>query len=292
MRETVDGKERIPPGAVERPVEMRKRCYRRFDRAERIGHVALMVSFVGLAFTGLPLLFSEQSWAGRLARGLGGFEIAGLLHRVFAVVMISLFFWHLARVFWRVVFERDWGMLWGPRSLVPQPRDVREFYQHVRFFLGRGERPRFERFTYWEKFDYWAVFWGMAIIGGSGLIMWFPIFFTQFLPGWSLNLALLVHGAEALLAVGFIFPVHIFNNHLRAEKFPMDMVMFTGAVDEDEWRVERPEEYDRLRREGRLADYETEPAKPGFVMAARVYGTVIVLLGFVTLGLILYSVLG
>jgi cytochrome b subunit of formate dehydrogenase len=268
------------------------RYYRRFDRPERIGHVALMISFVGLAITGLPLLFSEQPWAGWLARSLGGFEAAGFLHRFFAVVMVTLFVWHLARVFRRVAFEGDWGMLWGPRSMVPQPRDVREFYQHILFFLGLRDRPRFERYAYWEKFDYWAVFWGMAIIGGSGLIMWFPGFFTQFLPGWTLNLALLIHGAEALLAVGFIFTIHLFNNHLRAEKFPMDLVMFTGHVSEEELRTERPDEYERLRRQGTLADYETEPAKPGFVIAARVYGTVIILLGLFTLGLILYSVLG
>ena len=58
--------------------------------------------------------------------------------------------------------------------MVPQPRDVRELHEHTRWFLGLGPRPEFDRYTYWEKFDYWAVFWGMLIIGGSGLILWFP----------------------------------------------------------------------------------------------------------------------
>lgn len=270
----------------------RQRFYHRFDRADRIGHAGLMLSFLGLAITGLPLLFSQQPWARGVVQSLGGFVTAGLLHRMFALVMISLFLWHLGRILFRVVVGRDWGILWGPRSMVPQPRDVREFYQHVRFFVGRGPRPRFERYAYWEKFDYWAVFWGMAIIGGSGLILWFPGFFALFLPGWIFNVALLVHGAEALLAVGFIFTIHLFNNHLRAEKFPMDLVMFTGRVSEAELRTERPDEYDRLRREGHLARLEVDPAKPGFVLAARLFGTAVILVGVFTLGLILYSVLG
>ena len=49
---------------------------------------------------------------------------------------------------------------------------------HIRWFVGGGPRPRFDRFTYWEKFDYWAVFWGMGIIGASGLLLWFPEFFA------------------------------------------------------------------------------------------------------------------
>ena len=112
-----------------------------------------------------------------------------------------------------------------------------------KWFFGRGPRPQFDRYTYWEKFDYWGVFWGMAIIGGSGLMLWFPTFFSRFLPGWLLNVATIVHGEEALLAVGFIFTIHFFHGHLRPEKFPMDMVIFTGQIPEHELKGERPIEY-------------------------------------------------
>ena len=98
--------------------------------------------------------------------------------------------------------------------MVPQPQDAIDLYHHFKWFVGLGPRPQFDRWTYWEKFDYWAVFWGMAIIGGSGLMLWFPVFFA-FLPGWMFNIAMIVHGEEALLAVGFIFTIHFFNAHLR-----------------------------------------------------------------------------
>ena len=116
--------------------------------------------------------------------------------------------------------------------------------------MGFGPRPNFDRFTYWEKFDYWAVFWGMGIIGGSGFILWFPKFWARFLPGDLFNVALLIHGEEALLATVFIFTIHFFNGHLRPEKFPMDTVIFTGVVPLEEVEHERPAEYERLVAEG------------------------------------------
>jgi hypothetical protein len=119
-------------------------------------------------------------------------------------------------------------MFWGSNSMVPQPHDVAQIYQHFRYFFGLGPRPRFGRWAYWEKFDYWAVFWGVGVIGASGLMLWFPTLFSQFLPGWVFNIAIIVHSDEALLATGFIFTVHFFNSHLRPEKFPMDPVIFTG----------------------------------------------------------------
>ena len=98
----------------------------------------------------------------------------------------------------------------------------------MKWFFGHGPRPQYGRWTYWEKFDYFAVFWGVAIIGSTGLLLWFPEFFTRLLPGWFINVATIIHSDEALLAVGFIFTIHFFNTHFRPEKFPMDTVIFTG----------------------------------------------------------------
>ena len=77
------------------------------------------------------------------------------------------------------------------------------------------------------------------MIGLSGLIMWFPKFFTRFLPGWIINIALIIHSDEALLAAGFIFTFHFFNTHFRLEKFPMDTVIFSGRISKTELLHER-----------------------------------------------------
>jgi cytochrome b subunit of formate dehydrogenase len=267
------------------------RAVLRFDRYDRILHGLLMASFLGLSLTGLPLLFADARWAPPLAGLVGGYGVTGVLHRLFATLLISVFAAHLGRVLHKLYVRKDLGILWGPESLVPQPRDFGQMAQHFRYFVGRGPRPAFDRYTYWEKFDYWAVFWGMGIIGGSGLLLWFPAAFSRWLPGWVFNLAFVVHGEEALLATVFIFTVHFFNGHLRPEKFPMDTVIFTGRVPVEELRHERPAEYARLVQTGALESRLAPPASPRLRQAGLAVGTVAVLLGLTMVALTLYALL-
>lgn len=268
-----------------------QRYYRRFSPAERLGHVAMMLSFVGLALTGLPLLYSDKPWASTLSHLLGGLESARVIHRVCAFVMIVLFVGHVVVIFAKAIARGDLKrILWGPDSMVPQPVDILNIGQNLKWFVGLGPRPHFGRWTYWEKFDYWAVFWGMFIIGGSGLLLWFPVFFAKILPGWMFNIAALVHGEEALLAVGFIFTIHFFNGHLRPEKFPMDTVIFTGRIPEHELKEERPLEYASLVRDGRLAEKETTPPTAESTWFGWIVGGATLALGIIAIVLILYSV--
>jgi len=263
--------------------------YQRFDTYNRLLHGVLMLSFLGLAFTGLPLLFSDAAWAARLASLFGGAHAAGLLHRVFAALMIATFTLHVMRLMRRLFVEQELEILWGPASMTPQPRDVQEMLAHLRWFLRLGPRPRFDHFTYWEKFDYWAVFWGMGVIGSSGLVLWFPEFFSRFLPGSWFNIALLIHGEEGLLAVGFIFTIHFFNSHLRPEKFPMDPVIFTGRITGHELAEERPAEFERLVAEERLDGHRVGPGADWAPTLAKAVATVAVTLGLTMVALILYA---
>jgi cytochrome b subunit of formate dehydrogenase len=269
-----------------------QRYYRRFDPLTRWMHGLLMFSFLGVSLSGLPLIVADHGWAKALARLLGGFESAMIIHRVSAFVMIVLFVGHIVRVTLRAYRTRGWkAMLWGPNSMVPQPQDGIDIWNNLKWFIGKGPRPVFDRYTYWEKFDYWAVFWGMAIIGGSGLMLWFPTFFSLFVPGWVLNIAMLIHGEEALLAMGFIFTIHFFNGHLRPEKFPMDPVIFTGVISEHEMKEERTNEYKRLVAEGRLQALEAGAPKRSTLLAGYVVGGAALLIGVVTVALIIYSFL-
>jgi cytochrome b subunit of formate dehydrogenase len=278
-------------GAPSRPVPVAGRHLRRFGRFERWLHGLLMLSFLGLAATGMPLYFSASPWAVWLSQAMGGYAVTGTLHRFFAIIMVAVFLLHLGRILRRVLVEKDYGVFWGPESMVPQPRDARDIVQHFKWFVGQAQRPHFERYTYWEKFDYWAVFWGMAIIGGSGFMLWFPEAFSRVLPGWVFNVALLVHGEEALLAVMFIFTIHFFNGHLRPEKFPMDMVIFTGTVSESELKHERPGEYERIVRTGEIDRLvEPAPTREAWTMG-RIVGTTAVFVGLTLVVLIAYGLL-
>jgi len=268
-----------------------QRYYRRFTASQRVLHAGLMLTFVGCALTGLPLLYAEEPWAAALARLLGGFESAGVIHRIGATVMILVFASHVALLLAKAIARGGvLPLLWGPDSLVPQPQDVNDIVRSFKWFVGAGPQPQFDRWTYWEKFDYWAVFWGMVIIGGSGLLLWFPIFFSQLLPGWVFNIATLVHGEEALLAAGFIFTFHFFNGHVRPSKFPMDTVIFTGRISEHELKSERRAEYDRLVKEGRLAEQEAPAPTAEAKWFGWVVGGTALTLGTVAIVLIVYSI--
>ena len=267
----------------------------RFNAFDRTVHLFVIISFLGLAFTGAPMKFAAASWAPSMFALVGGVAGAGLLHRIFAVITFCYFFAHIASMlkrFWR--FKQD-GVLFqkliGPDSLVPQPHDITDVIANMRYFLGLGAKPTWDRWTYWEKFDYWAVFWGVAIIGGSGLIMWFPELFTLVLPGWTINVALVVHSDEALLAIGFIFGVHFFNGHLRRSKFPMDEVIFTGSIPLDEYKEERGRQFARDASKGAVEAKQVASPSVKFVVLARIFGIAAWITGLIILALILHGFL-
>jgi cytochrome b subunit of formate dehydrogenase len=264
--------------------------YFRLNLYHRILHGMVITSFLGLALTGLPLKYADTAWGRGLSLTLGGPFTTGYLHRFFAVITFTYFTLHLGYVTRLIILGRP-GILWGPESMVPQPRDVVQLFQHLRYFVGLGPRPRFDRWAYWEKFDYWAVFWGIAIIGASGLLLWFPTFFSRFLPGHIFNLAIIVHSDEALLAVGFIFTFHFFNANLRPEKFPMDPVIFTGRMDEEEFRRDHPAEYERLSRQGRLDQLRADPPPRWLRNFSRVVGFSALGTGLVLIWLIIMTAL-
>jgi cytochrome b subunit of formate dehydrogenase len=176
-------------------------------------------------------------------------------------------------------FKGQKGFLWGWRSMVPQLTDVKDFIANMKYFLYLGPKPKFDRFTYWEKFDYLAVFWGVAMIGVSGLMLWYPEVFAKFLPGWVLNAAYIIHSDEALLATGFIFLFHFFHTHLRPEAFPMDPVIFTGSMPLERFKEERPLEYERMVREGTLEKHLVPAPEGANLTTGYVFGTLAVLLG-------------
>jgi len=264
---------------------------RRFDGKTRALHVVIMVTFLGLSATGMPLLFSDAGWARVLAMLFGGFHGAGIVHRIMGVTLLGAVAWHVFDVCWRAFVRGERGLFWGPTSMVPQPHDFSQFWQQMKWFFGRAPYPQYEHFTYWEKFDYLAVLWGTAIMGAAGLVLWFPELASRILPGWMFNVALFVHGAEASLAIGFIFVVHFFNGHLRPGKFPMDLVIFTGAVSDEELRHERAGQYRRLVASGEMAALVVPAPSPAAKRRGRIIGTIGLTLGVGLFTLILLAVL-
>ena len=263
------------------------RHFTRFTRAQRYLHAVLFTTFLGLAATGLPLRFSDSIWARKLASTVGGFGAILFFHKFFALALTVAFLIHVKDIFTRAFVHREKGIFWGSTSMVANWKDVKDLYGHIRWFIGMGPKPQFERYAYWEKFDYWAVFWGMIVIGFSGYAMWFAPFFSHFLPGWALNAALVIHSEEGLLAILFIFSIHFVNTHLRPDSFPMDMVIFTGVESEEEFKHKRPVEYARLLRDGRLEAKLGQAPESWLLNFSKVVGFTAIAIGLILLVLTL-----
>jgi cytochrome b subunit of formate dehydrogenase len=265
--------------------------YQRFPRIHRVLHIIMIISFLSLATTGMTLKFAYTDWARLLSRLLGGFESAGYIHRIAAAALIGIFITHIIDLVRRKRREfKSWkSMLTGPNTMLPTRKDLDDFVASMKWFIGKGPRPQYGRYTYWEKFDYFAVFWGMIVIGSTGLTLWFPEFFTHFIPGQWINVATIVHSDEALLAAGFIFTVHFFNTHLRPEKFPMDLVIFTGRMSIEELKEDKPAEYDALVKSGELEQYLVEPYPPILIRAVKIFGWTALTIGVSIVLLIIYA---
>jgi cytochrome b subunit of formate dehydrogenase len=270
------------------------RFYRRFTLTQRIMHFIMILSFFILALTGMALKFSYMGWASVLSRMMGGFAAMGTLHRIGAVVLIVLFIYHLRQVWlqFRKSGKGAFSFIFDKNSLMFNLTDIRQVYESIRWFFGRGPRPVYGRYTYWEKFDYFAVFWGVFVIGSTGLILWFPELFTTVLPGWAINVATIIHSDEALLAVAFIFTIHFFNTHFRPDKFPMDPVIFTGRVGVDELKHDKPAEYEEFIANATPEELERRiagPADPRLSRGAQIVGFTALTIGLTLIALIVFT---
>jgi predicted CXXCH cytochrome family protein len=266
--------------------------FRRFAGMWRLAHLTGALAIMLLVLTGTTVLYADSFWAPTIITLLGGPKSAAILHRIGAVTFMGVFFGHL------IYFIFHIGRIWrtfkwfGPDSLLPNWQDFKDAAAMFRWFFGKGSRPRFDRWTYYEKFDYWAPFWGMVIIGVSGVMLWFPAITASILPGWVFNVATIVHGEEAFLAAVFLFTVHFFNCHFRPDKFPQDIVMFTGAVPLDEFRREHALEYRRLLKDGRLDEFLVDAPSAPMTRYSKILGGSLIIIGLSLLALVLSGFLG
>jgi cytochrome b subunit of formate dehydrogenase len=272
-------------------------AYVRFVPMHRRAHTVLLISFLGLALTGLPLKYSDHDWAKALASFMGGFEGTSFWHRVFALVTFTCFAIYMVRLARQFAAGHRRGTPWlqiifGPDSPVPNWRDLKDFFKMARWFFGLGPKPGFERWAYWEKFDFWGASADIVIIGSTGLILWFPNFFCSLLPGVTLNVAKVIHSTQALLATGFIFAIHFFTIHLRAEKFPADMSLLIGLVSEEEMLNERPDYFERLQRQGDLERLRATVPTKWRLRLVKLAGFVALAVGLALLAGIVFASLG
>lgn len=280
----------------EKIIAMDKRAdkhVKRFKVSHSILHFMIIVSFLTLAFTGMALKYADNPVFRTVNELVGGPHVMGKIHMagaLIALLYVSIHLYQLAALFVRRKLTLK-GLFKEEYSLILLPRDFTELKANLLYFIGKGPKPEFGRWTYWEKFDYLAEFWGTIVIGVTGLMLAFPEFTTKYLPGLALNIATIIHSFEALLATGFIFTIHFFNSHLRPENFPMDTVIFTQRLPLSRFKEERPREYQKLVADGELEKHLADPPSAWYNNFSLGAGWFFLSLGLIAIGAIIYSLL-
>jgi len=213
----------------------------------RVQHLVLTALLLVLAVTGFSLMYHDNALAQAIIRLEGGVHNRGIVHRIAAVLLMANVVHHLFYMFFSREGNREF------RDLAIGRRDIDDFLQSLRYNLGVGaEYPRFGKYGYKEKFQYWGASAGTVLISITGFMLWAEEFSMRLFPKVFLDLAMVVHGYQGLLAFVILFFWHLYNVHLHPSVFPMNPSWLTGKVSAEWLRQEHPLEYEKLKGEGLL----------------------------------------
>ena len=189
-------------------------------------------SFILLAITGFALKFPD-SW---IAKCLGSNEaFRRWSHRIAGVVLLAAGVYHVFYLFTRPEGRR---LL---RDLLPAKKDAADLAVNVQYLAGiKREKARVARFGYAEKMEYWAVIWGTVIMGVSGLMIWFKMDVTRFVPRWLVDVALTIHYYEAILACLAIIVWHFYHVIFDPDVYPLNTACWNGKVSRHWQEEEHP----------------------------------------------------
>lgn len=211
---------------------------RRFSFNETVQHVTLIATTATSALTGFTLMY-YASWGSSVANDLGGFTNTLDIHYASAIIMGVLVAYHFG--FYTSKYLANTALGQPARLDINfSKKDITDFIANLKFYLGRGKKPKFGKYSYAQRFDYWGIYWGMVILGLPGLLIW-----SGGLQAYG-GLAFIFHVKEALLAVLFLGVFHFYQVHFTPRQFPFDLTLFTGIVSEQEMAEDHPLELERL----------------------------------------------
>jgi formate dehydrogenase gamma subunit len=204
----------------------------RMNTSQRWQHAVLAISFIVLAVSGFALKFPD-SW---LAHLMGSSEpLRRWIHRGAGVIMLLVGAYHLLYI----IATKDGRKL--VKDLFPVKKDISDVIGSVRYLFGFSPvKPGIGRFGYAEKMEYWAVVWGTILMGVTGLMIWFKMDVTQFLPRWLVDVALTIHYYEAILACLAIVVWHFYHVIFDPDVYPVNLACWDGKVSEHWQQEEHP----------------------------------------------------
>lgn len=239
------------------------RTFVRFSTGEINEHWILLISFSILGFTGLLQRYSNLqpvTWA--INYIFGGLETLRSLHHMMAFVLGLLVIYHTLRV----------AYLWFVKRIrvrmLPEMRDFHNFTGMIAYNLNkRKNRPLSDRYTIEQKMEYWMLAAGIAVLGITGLIQWFPSLITRYLPGNTIPIARLAHSLQAVLSVSIIIVWHMYNAVIKEG----NSSIFDGFMTEKDIKEKHPIEYYRiLKAQEFIKSLKTKPPTTAQTQKAKV----------------------
>lgn len=214
----------------------------------RLQHMMTFVTFLTLAFTGLPIHFYNAFWAEPLNMVLGGVDVTRVIHRVLASIMVFSMVYHLLTVTLGSAMRIAQGTFDINRTIIPVFKDLRDFKDDLLYFAGRrDQRPMMDKFMYKQKLHYFAAAFGNLVMVVSGSSFLFPDLWNSVLPASIASefqeMMRLSHPHEALLALLVIAFWHWYNVHLAPGRFPMQWTFLTGKITREHQMEEHFLEY-------------------------------------------------
>ena len=211
--------------------------YTRFNIAQRIEHLLLVLSFTILGITGLIQKFIGVDISLWLIQVMGGISSVRIIHRVAAVVFLVETVYHLVILGYKVFVQK------AEMSMLPGVKDARDGIQALGYNLGLSKsRPKMGRYTFDEKLEYWAMIWGGVVMALTGFMLWNPIITSKALPGVIIPAAKTAHGAEAVLAVLAILIWHVYHVHIKM----FNKSMIDGTMTQNQMEEEHPLELETI----------------------------------------------
>lgn len=212
--------------------------YLRLTLSERIQHAILLITFFTLAISGFALKFKwsipwfESGEEEVVRRGI---------HRVAAILFVIVSIYHI----YYLIFTKR-GREWI-RYMFPSLKDIKDVIGALLHYLGLGEHPKFDRFSYIEKAEYYALIWGSVIMIVTGFVMWFETEVMKYLPLWFVDVCTMIHYYEAILATLAIFVWHLYHVLIKPGAHKTNIAFIAGKLSEEEMEEEHPLELERIK---------------------------------------------
>ena len=167
----------------------------RYTFPERAAHWINGIAYSYCMFTGLALFTPFLYW---LAAVFGGGATIRFWHPWVGLVYLVTIFWMHAK--WK-------------RDMVAIPEDE-QWKKNIRPYIENRDElvPPQGRFNAGQKQFWWVMFWCTFILLITGIVMWFPEWFSNGSTRglhWLLTVCVFVHSATALITIA-AFIIHVY----------------------------------------------------------------------------------